>query len=258
MYTKHYLHYYNDTESASCVPEAKENNFTPREFAESGYIPAFVIGNTEVFIHCLEAQSEGFAYDIFCRAYTLFEEPCPFTKEQFSVEEYSCGEDIQLKVIDLSKTEVPAGSFLQIVIIMDTKNTELYFLTVQKGEGEQNAIYSFDIYHHQWKEEAVAPTDLEELLGLILLLTVDKNNPKFQHYISARCPMCNRAFKLGLTEEEMAGYRKFQSGDEDVEDAVPGLNAFEREFLMTGMCPDCQSAVFRTELPKDLSRWALG
>ena len=62
---------------------------------------------------------------------------------------------------------------------------------------------------------------------------------------------------LGLTEEEREGYQRYNNDEEDLEDAIPALNAFEREFLITGMCAECQCDVFRKELPEDVSRWVL-
>lgn len=64
----------------------------------------------------------------------------------------------------------------------------------------------------------------------------------------ANCPICGKQTKgLGLTEEELEGYHKFRGEDADLEDDIPNLNAFERAFLIAGMCPDCQCRAFRKE-----------
>ena len=250
MYDQHYLHYFDDASIAECVAEAKESGFTARAFAETGYIPTFLVSDPEVFYSCLETQEATFVYDIFCRAYALYEENCPFAGAEFSVTRYSYGEVAQMHVIALPPAK--EGDFQQLAIILDLEKTELYFLAVQKGEAGQQSIYSFNIYNQTWTVEGNAPADPNQLVEAFIALTVENQAPKYQ-YISKNCPLCGAVYRLGLTEEEMENYNRTQS-----EDAVPGLNAFEREFLITGMCPDCQCTVFKKEVPADLSRWQVG
>ncbi|MBE6978457.1 MAG: hypothetical protein E7438_07515 [Ruminococcaceae bacterium] len=255
MPLKHYLDHYDDSESASCVPQAKEEKFTPREFAETGYIPMFACREGIMFDACLTIQKEKFIYDIFHRVYDLFGESCPYTKEEFSVEIYEAGEQVKISVISLPTKDLQEGNILKMLYVMDGEHVKLYFLLVrQDAEGQH--IYSFDLQSGDWGAEAIAPADTEELLGVVLEI-LDEKTSQYPHYISARCPICNRAFKLGLTEEEREGYQRYNNDEEDLEDAIPALNAFEREFLITGMCPDCQCDVFRKEPPEDLSRWAM-
>ena len=253
MPLKHYLDHYDDSESASCVPQAKEEKFTPREFAETGYIPMFACREGIMFDACLTIQKEKFIYDIFHRVYDLFGESCPYTKEEFSVEIYEAGEQVKISVISLPTKDLQEGNILKMVYVLDREHVKFYFLLVRQ-EKEGQHIYSFDLESGDWAGEAEAPADTEELLKLILDI-LDQKQPQYPHYISVRCPICNRTIKLGLTNEEREGYRKFQEEDEDLEDVIPALNAFEREFLITGMCPDCQCDVFHKELPEDVSRW---
>ena len=255
MPLKHYLDHYDDSESASCVPQAKEENFTPREFAETGYIPAFVSREGIMFDACLTIQKEKFIYDIFRRVYELFGEDCPYSSEEFDLEQYEAGEQVKISVIALPTKDLQEGNILKMVYVLDREHVKFYFLLVrQDAEGQH--IYSFDLQSGDWEAEGVAPTDTEELLKLILDI-LDQKQPLYPHYISARCPICNRAFKLGLTDEEREGYKRYCNDEEDLEDAIPALNAFEREFLITGMCPECQCDVFRKEPPEDISRWVL-
>ena len=255
MPLKHYLDHYDDSESASCVPQAKEENFTPREFAETGYIPMFVVREGIMFDACLTIQKEKFIYDIFCRVYDLFGKECPYSKEEFSVETYNAGEAVKLSVIALPAKDLQEGNILKMVYVLDGEHVKLYFLLVrQDAEGQH--IYYFDLQTGDWEAEAIAPADTEELLKLILDI-LDQKQPQYPHYISARCPICGRSYKLGLTEEEREGYKRYNNDEEDLEDAIPALNAFEREFLLTGMCPECQCDVFRKKLPEDVSRWVL-
>ena len=202
MPLKHYLDHYDDSESASCVPEAKEENFTPREFAETGYIPMFVVREGIMFDACLTIQKEKFIYDIFCRVYELFGEECPYSKEEFSVETYNAGEAVKLSVIALPAKDLQEGNILKMVYVLDGEHVKLYFLLVrQDAEGQH--IYYFDLQSGDWEAEAIAPADTEELLKLILDI-LDQKQPQYPHYISARCPICNRTVKLGLTDEERA------------------------------------------------------
>ena len=112
------------------------------------------------------------------------------------------------------------------------------------------------LWLYDWKREAAAPSDPDALLELTLDLTARKARAQYQ-YIPAQCLFCGRVLYLGLREEEMEGYRRYREDGADLEDVLPALNAFEREFLITGMCPDCQCDVFRKELPADTRRWAL-
>ena len=139
--------------------------------------------------------------------------------------------------------------------VLDREHVKFHFLLVRQ-EAEGQHIYYFNLQSGEWTGEAVAPADRSELLGLVLEI-LDQKQAQYSYYISARCPLCNRVFKLGLTEEEREGYKRYCDDDEDLEEAIPALNAFEREFLISGMCPDCQCEVFRKELPEDVSRWEL-
>jgi len=253
MPLKHYLDHYDDSESASCVPQAKEEHFTPREFAETGYIPVFIYQQGIMFDICLTLQKEVFLHDIFRRVYELFGEVCPYSREEFSLEIYQGGEKVKLSVIGLPTKDLQEGNIRKMVYVMDAEHVKFHFLLVrQEEEGEY--IYYFDLQSGEWEGEGVASADTEELLKQILDI-LDQKLPQYPHHISAQCPICGRTIKLGLTGEEMENYKKYRDEDMDLEDAIPALNAFEREFLITGMCPDCQCNVFRKELPEDVTRW---
>lgn len=216
----------------------------------------FVVREDIMFDVCLTIQKEKFIYDIFRRVYELFGEDCPYSQEEFSVEIYQGGEQVKISVIALPAKDLQEGNILKMVYVLDREHVKFYFLLVrQDAEGQH--IYYFDLQSGEWEAEGAAPADTEELLGVVLDI-LDQKQSQYPHYISGRCPLCNRVFKLGLTEEEMENYKKYCNDELDLENAIPALNAFEREFLMTGMCPDCQCDVFRKEMPKDISRWEIG
>ena len=61
--------------------------------------------------------------------------------------------------------------------------------------------------------------------------------------ITRTCPFCK-----GLTELMVParGYRLWEEG-ELIQNALPELSATDREVLISGICPDCQSDFFGDE-----------
>ena len=253
MPLKHYLDHYDDSESASCVPQAKEENYTPREFAETGYIPMFARRQGIMFDACLAIQKERFIYDIFCRVYDLFGKECPYSKEEFSVEKYSAGESVKLSVIGLPTRDLQAGNIPKMVYVLDREHVKFRFLLVLH-DSQGDRLYYFNLDTCDWEVEGPAPADTEELLKLVLDV-LDEKQPLCPRCITGRCPICGAEVKLGVTEEEVEGFRQFQEEDADLEEVLPDFGPFEREFLITGMCLNCQCDVFHKEPPEDVSRW---
>lgn len=58
-----------------------------------------------------------------------------------------------------------------------------------------------------------------------------------------QCPFCHKHFRMVLTNAEDSGVWAWRNG-EYIQNALPTLNATEREFLMTGYCPHCQEIIF--------------
>ncbi|MBR3122417.1 hypothetical protein IKF28_03175 [Candidatus Saccharibacteria bacterium] len=58
------------------------------------------------------------------------------------------------------------------------------------------------------------------------------------------CPLCGDTYKIRLSVEEMAQYDDYRNYGGYIQEAMPSLNKVEREFLLTGYCPDCQVAIF--------------
>lgn len=249
-----YLEKFDDSALAEAIDEARENDLDARSYAELFYLPLMVSRKPGTFLSLLNEQNEELVYDIYRRSYDLFGQQCPFGPEEFGVAQYTFGE-VPLALLDLPETEKGSGNSRQIIVIIDADRKEVQFMTVCQYE-DGNVLFRLHYDTSEWTEEGEAPAEPEQLLGKALSL-VYSGGPKYQ-YIAARCPLCGTTYKLGLTEEELEGYRRFREDDEDLEDAIPALNLFEREFLLSGMCPDCQCRVFGKELPADLSRWALG
>lgn len=253
MPLKHYLDHYDDSVSVSGVPEAKESDLTPRAYAEYGYIPMFMSEQGVMFDACLTIQKEAFIYDIFCRVFDLYGEVCPYAQEDFSVEQYTAGEEVKISVIGLPTKNLQKEDILKMVYVMDGEHVKFHFLAVRQ-DAEGPYIYYFNLETCDWEAEAFAPADTEELLKLVFDI-LDQKQPLYPRCITGHCPICGAEVKLGVTEEEVEGFRQFQEEDADLEEVLPDFGPFEREFLLTGMCPNCQCNVFHTKPPEDMSRW---
>ena len=57
------------------------------------------------------------------------------------------------------------------------------------------------------------------------------------------CPMCGSTHWMRINGEQ---YEKYKYGGVLIQDAFPELDPFEREFIKTGYCPECQELLFGT------------
>lgn len=258
MSVQHYRELFDDSFIIGLVDSAKESGISAREMAEKIYFPALVGSAPEVVAQAFEACAEGLLYDVFCRCYELYGEACPFAAEEFALEEHTEVAGVYVEMIHLPKTHFEPDNCLQAVLIFDVREGAVLRLVVLERNDRGEEVYQlFDEEGFLWLEQGVAPDGAQARLERVLQIALeeDVDLPTYA-YISARCPLCGTTYQLGLTDEELEGYRRFREEDEDLEDAIPALNGFEREFLMTGMCPNCQASVFHKDLPTDMSRWA--
>lgn len=58
------------------------------------------------------------------------------------------------------------------------------------------------------------------------------------------CPMCGRESVIELTNEEVMGYFLYKQGMGLIQDCLPNLKNYEREFIKMGYCPECQEELF--------------
>lgn len=58
--------------------------------------------------------------------------------------------------------------------------------------------------------------------------------------ITKECPFCGRAYQKMFPAD---GYRRYRAG-EKVQDCFPDRSADDREFLITGICPECWDKQF--------------
>ena len=60
--------------------------------------------------------------------------------------------------------------------------------------------------------------------------------------LTRKCPFCETERHKEFDEEQ---YRKYQAGAY-VQDAMPDASPDDREFLITGICPDCWDVMEET------------
>lgn len=73
---------------------------------------------------------------------------------------------------------------------------------------------------------------------------------KTTELIKRTCPMCGKV--TGLKEDEMmaAEHRHYAMYGGSIQDELTSFDAFEREFIKTGYCPNCQEMLFGKEAPE--------
>lgn len=74
-----------------------------------------------------------------------------------------------------------------------------------------------------------------------------ENKKSKKNLLRKRCPMCRRETYLRMTEAEMIQFGKYYYDGGLIQDRLPHMGVLEREFLVTGFCPDCQERIFGTK-----------
>lgn len=59
------------------------------------------------------------------------------------------------------------------------------------------------------------------------------------------CPKCRRTVGMMLTKEQYEEWEHYVCYGGFIQDVMPSFDAFGREFIKTGYCPDCQEKIFR-------------
>lgn len=68
------------------------------------------------------------------------------------------------------------------------------------------------------------------------------------------CPMCNNGHYIRLNNDQDRRLFEYRNGDMLIQEALPDLNATEREFIKTGYCPKCQVLIFGSGESKLITR----
>lgn len=73
---------------------------------------------------------------------------------------------------------------------------------------------------------------------------------KTTELIKRTCPMCGRTTGLKEDETMAAEHRHYAMYGGSIQDELIDFDAFEREFIKTGYCPNCQEMLFGKEAPE--------
>lgn len=73
---------------------------------------------------------------------------------------------------------------------------------------------------------------------------------KYVRTIWKECPMCGANKSMRLTKNDVKGIEEYESGVL-IQSALPLMNPMEREFIITGYCPRCQTMLFGTNYTSD-------
>lgn len=73
-----------------------------------------------------------------------------------------------------------------------------------------------------------------------------------------RCPSCANDYGLPLDEEQMTRLYEYEHGHGYIQEMFKELNAVEREFIKTGLCPKCQELLFGNGETKLIKRVHIG
>lgn len=71
---------------------------------------------------------------------------------------------------------------------------------------------------------------------------------KYIKTILKTCPMCNADNYMRLTEKQADQYNDYICYGGLVQEKMPDINAFGREFIKSGYCPCCQEVLFGKKL----------
>ena len=73
--------------------------------------------------------------------------------------------------------------------------------------------------------------------------------------IEKTCPMCGRSAYLNITKEQDKELTQYIFHGGKIQDKLKSYNKFEREFIKTGYCPECQSLLFGSKLEESDNRF---
>lgn len=71
-----------------------------------------------------------------------------------------------------------------------------------------------------------------------------------------RCEMCGRYFYLNVNKKQHDEYTEYLRAscyhhDEKIQDQLKSFNKFEREFIKSNYCPECQEMIFHSKLKEE-------
>lgn len=77
---------------------------------------------------------------------------------------------------------------------------------------------------------------------------MQKQNMKYVKTIEKECPMCGQTHYMRLTEKQAKQWESYVCYGGLVQEKMPDIDKFGREFIKTGYCPSCQEMLFGSKL----------
>ena len=71
---------------------------------------------------------------------------------------------------------------------------------------------------------------------------------KYVKTIMKECPLCGQVHYMRLTENQAKQWEKYVCYGGLVQEKMPDIDKFGREFIKTGYCPSCQEMLFGNRL----------
>lgn len=118
---------------------------------------------------------------------------------------------------------------------------------MEVAEAKNCNLITYNTWYEAWMVLPVRGT-YQSLRSYISKHDTDDTDglPEIHENISLECPMCHRVCTINFNSKEWRAYSAWKKSIVKVQDAFPNWKPFEREFLQTGLCPDCQKALFQT------------
>ena len=63
--------------------------------------------------------------------------------------------------------------------------------------------------------------------------------------IEKKCPMCGKESRLQNVEQKQL--EKFEKKEALIQHIFPAMHPYDREFLITGLCVECQKRIFMSK-----------
>lgn len=68
--------------------------------------------------------------------------------------------------------------------------------------------------------------------------------------INKICPMCGKSAFLRINSDQKKEFKSYACYGGLIQEKLKSFNDFEREFVKTGYCPECQNGLFMKELSR--------
>ena len=77
---------------------------------------------------------------------------------------------------------------------------------------------------------------------------MQKQKMKYVKTIMKECPMCKQQYYMRLTEKQAEQWHDYTCYGGLIQEKMPDIDKFGREFIKSGYCPSCQESLFGSKL----------